>query len=226
VPLVYGSEWWRPHTHVTALTPLTTGRAIVNGTFTHPSPIAALVYRGSADRGAITQLVERLDGQSLFGRPLASLDAATLNDYARQLRVSTIVALEDDLPRLPALTDNPVFRARRVEPPFVIWTGVPAAVPERTGSGRWRVTLDAAPGGWPSAGLAYYPLWRVTAGGHVLETRRGAFGDLEVALAAGGSVDLSYGPGAAEIAGVIVSALGVLIGAALGTRRWRAPAPS
>jgi hypothetical protein len=40
---VYGTEWWRPHTHITALTPLDAGRAIVNGTFTHPSPIAALV---------------------------------------------------------------------------------------------------------------------------------------------------------------------------------------
>ena len=123
VPLVYGSAWWRPHTHLTALTPVMSGREIVNGTFTHPSPIAALVYRGSAGPGAITDLVERLDGESLFGRPLESLDATTLNDYARRLRVSVIVALEDDLPRLPALADHPRFRTRRTLPPFVIWLG-------------------------------------------------------------------------------------------------------
>ena len=79
VPLVYGRDWWRPHTHITALTPLRAGRAIVNGTFTHPSPVAALVYRGATQGGAITELVERLDGRSLFGQPLDSLDATTFN---------------------------------------------------------------------------------------------------------------------------------------------------
>src|SRR5262249_29307702 len=77
VPLVYGPPWgtlcYRPHTHVTALAPLFSGRAIVGGTFTHPSPIAALLYRGDAGPGPITQLAEQLDGRSLFGRPLESL---------------------------------------------------------------------------------------------------------------------------------------------------------
>jgi hypothetical protein len=85
VPLVYGRDWWRPHTHITALTPLRAGRAIVNGTFTHPSPVAALVYRGATQGGAITELVERLDGRSLFGQPLDSLDATTFNAYVRRL---------------------------------------------------------------------------------------------------------------------------------------------
>ncbi len=212
VPLAYGPEWWRPHTHVTALTPRETGRAIVNGTFTHPSPIAALVYRGDAGPGAITRLVERLDGESLFGRPLETLDAPTLNDYARRLGVSTIVALEDDLPRLPALADNPVFRARRSEPPFVIWRGPPIALPEPTGPGAWRIALDAGPGGWASARVAYYPLWRARAGGRALETRRGALGDLEVRAPASGAVaELAYAPGAPEIAGLVATALGVLM---------------
>src|SRR5262249_36982594 len=43
VPLVFGLEWWRPHTHVTALTPIHSEREIVNGTFTHSSPVAKLV---------------------------------------------------------------------------------------------------------------------------------------------------------------------------------------
>src|SRR5206468_1990563 len=41
VPLVYGApggtQWYRPHTHVTALAPVFAGRVIVHGTFTHPS---------------------------------------------------------------------------------------------------------------------------------------------------------------------------------------------
>ena len=31
VPLVHGTEWYRPHTHVTALTPWVTGRDIIGG---------------------------------------------------------------------------------------------------------------------------------------------------------------------------------------------------
>jgi hypothetical protein len=211
VPLVYGTDWWRPHTHITALTPRESGRAIVNGTFTHPSPIAALVYRGDAGRGAITTLVERLDGVSLFGRPLEALDAGTLNDHARRLRVSVIVALEDDLPRLTALADNEIFRTRRAQPPFVIWLGEPVLLPQPSGPARWRVIVDGAPGAWASAGVAYYPLWRATAVGRDMDTRRGAAGDLEVRAPASGAVELVYGPGLPEIAGLIVTALGLAL---------------
>ena len=225
VPLVYGTDWWRPHTHITALTPRASGREIVNGTFTHPSPIAALVYRGDAGRGAITTLVERLDGVSLFGRPLESLDAATLNEYAGRLRVSAIVALEDDLPRLPALADNPVFRTRRAQPPFVVWLGDPALLPQPSGPGRWRVLIDGAPGEWASAGLTYYPLWRATSIGRGLETRRGAAGDLEVRVPSSGAVELTYGPGGPEIAGLVVTALGVLLWL-LAPRYFTAAAPA
>src|SRR4029450_706570 len=91
VPLVYGppwgTAWYRPHTHVTALAPLLSERAIVGGTFTPPSPIAALIYRGDAGPGPITRLAEELDGLSLFGRPLESLDAETFNGYATALGV-------------------------------------------------------------------------------------------------------------------------------------------
>jgi hypothetical protein len=219
VPLAFGREWWRPHTHVTAVTPRAAGREIVNGTFTHPSPIAALLYRGDAGPGPITTLVERLDGVSLFGRPLAALDPATFNAHARRLRVSTVVALDEDLPRLAALADNPEFATRRREPPFVIWTGRAASVPLPLGSGRWRARLDEATDGWASAGLAYYPLWRAAALGGPLETRRGAHGDLQVRAPAGTpAVELSYGPGAPELAGLALSAL-ALVGWLLVMRR-------
>jgi hypothetical protein len=210
VPLVYGTAWWRPHTHITALTPRESGREIVNGTFTHPSPIAALLYRGDAGRGAITTLVERLDGVSLFGRPLESLDAATLNEYARRLRVSTIVALEDDLPRLPALVDNPMFPTRRALPPFVVWTGERVLLPQASGPDRWRAIVDGAPGEWASAGVTYYPLWRASSLGRALESRRGTAGDLEVRAPATGAIELTYGPGAPEVVGLVVTALGML----------------
>src|SRR5262249_56210235 len=111
VPLVYGSgerhEWYRPHTHVTALAPVFSGRAIVNGTFTHPSPIAALVYRGDAGPGAITRLVEQLDGMSLFGRALDALDAETFNRYADRLGIGLVVAIDEDAGHPRALDATP-----------------------------------------------------------------------------------------------------------------------
>ena len=211
VPLTFEREWWRPHTHVTALTPRAAGREIVNGTFTHPSPVAAVVYGGTAGLEPITTLVERLDGVSLFGRPLQMLDPTTFNLHARRLRVSTVVALDEDLPRLAALTDNPEFPARRREPPFVVWTGHAAAVPVALGPGHWRARLPAPHDGWASAGVAYYPLWRASALGKPLATRRGAHGDLEVqAPAASAAVELSYGPALAEMTGLVVSGVGLL----------------
>jgi hypothetical protein len=219
VPLVYSTAWWRPHTHVTALAPIQTGRGIVNGTFTHPSPVAALVYRGDPGPAPITELVERLDGRTLFGRPLPALDAATVDAYARRLRVSAVVALDEDVPHLPALADSTVFVTRRSEPPFVIWLGTAAALPEALGPGRWRARLGAATDGWAPAGVAYYPLWRATAAGATLQTRRGAFGDLEVRAPAGTTmVELAYGPGVAEWTGVALSGLGVLVW--LAGARW------
>ena len=224
VPLVYGSEWWRPHTHVTALTPLTTGRAIVNGTFTHPSPVAALVYRGDAGQGAITQLAERLDGHALFGRPLPALDAATFNAHARRLGVSVVVALDEDLPRLPALVDNPLFDRRRSEPPFVVWLGPPVALPRPHASGSWRLPLDAEPAGWTPAPVAYYPLWHATAAGAPLATRRGPFAELEVHKPPGPiTVELRYRPGVVEWVAVALTVAGLLAWPLLG-RRSASPA--
>jgi hypothetical protein len=221
VPLVYGPAWWRPHSHVTALTPLTTGRAIVNGTFTHGSPIAALVYRGDAGRGPIRQLVERLDGRSLFGRPLEELDADTFNANARRLGVSVVVALDEDVPRLAALAENHVFARRRTELPFVLWLGPPVALPHPFEPGPWRVRLDAEPGGFASAHVAYYPLWHATAGGIPLETRRGDAGNLEIRTPPGpATVELSYRAGVVEWAGIGLTLLGALAWLQVG---WRSP---
>jgi hypothetical protein len=226
VPLAFGTEWWRPHTHVTALTPLEAGRAIVNGTFTHPSPVAAFLYRGHADGGAITTLVERLDGQRIFGQPLEALDAATWSRHARRLGVSAVVALDEDLPRLPGLADHPDF-VRRHEPPFVLWTGPAVALPEPLGAGRWRVPLAAIAGEWTPVPVAYYALWRASTPGRDLETRRGEYGNLEVRAAAGTrAIELTYGPGAPELAGLALSAAGLLAWGVLAARRRRVVPPA
>jgi hypothetical protein len=206
VPLVHGADWWRPHTHVTALAPAEADRDIVHGTFTHPSPIAAFVYRGDAGRGAITELAEELDGHSLFGESLDTLDADRFSMRANRLGVVAVVALEDDVIRLAWVTDNTPFSRRLSLSPFVVFAREsPVALPAaRDGGGR--VALTGAPGGWTSARVAYYPLWRAESDGAALQTRRGEDGLLEVRLArASQTVTLRYGPGAPEIAGVALS---------------------
>jgi hypothetical protein len=217
VPLVYGTEWYRPHTHVTAMTPLQTGRDIIGGTFTHSSPVAAFVYRGDAGPAPITRLAEQVDGVSLFGRPLDALDAATFQAYARGLRIAAVVALEDDAAHVGFLADS--HYRRRSVPPFVVFVAIDPPPPMRkVAENRWEITLDGD-GEWRSTGMAFSPLWRAGDDRRPIETRRGRLGDLEVKVEPGvGTVRLAYGPGTVEIAALVVSvaAMGALIG-----ERWR-----
>jgi hypothetical protein len=206
VPLVHGADWWRPHTHVTALAPADGGRDIVHGTFTHPSPIAALVYRGDAGRGAITELAEELDGHSIFGESLDALDPQEFSARADRLGVVALVALEDDVISLAWVTESTAFRRRLSFSPFVVFAREnPVSLPPgRDGGGRFTLTAEAD--GWTSARVAYYPLWRADVDGTPLQTRRGDDGLLEVRLPrASGTVTLHYGPGVPEIAGVALS---------------------
>jgi hypothetical protein len=217
VPLVFGrGEWWRPHSHLPALTPLASGRTIVNGTFTHPSPVAALLYRGSPAPGPVTTLVERLDGHSLFGRPLETLgDGGT--DHLARLGVSVVVALDEDAPRLRALHDSATFRPRPALGPFLSWwRSTPVSSPVAVGPGRWVVALDGDPGTWVSARVMAYPLWQAWRDGERLATRRGPAWDLEVRLnAGGGPVELVYGAGSIEGLGVALSGLAAALWVAL-----------
>jgi hypothetical protein len=226
VPLVYGTQWWRAHTHAMALAPIHAGREIVNGTFTHPSPVAALLYRGSVDPGPITALVETLDGRTLFGRPLGRLDAATLDLLADRLGVAVIVALDEDVPALEPVAISAGWVPGPTPGPFRLYlrpAGVP--LPRRLDRDRWEASVDGEPGAWVHTRVAYYPLWSARRGGAPLETRRGPAGDLEVRLDAGrGPIELVYRAGTAERAGVLVSALG-LAAWLLTARRPRRPTP-
>jgi hypothetical protein len=206
VPLVYGADWWRPHTHVTALTPARNGRDILHGTFTHPSPIAALVYRGDAARAPITGLAEQLDGRVLFGEPLERLDPGRFAARADRLGVVAVVALEDDIPRLGWLPEYTAFRRRLSLAPFVVFAREnPVPLPAAR-DGAWRVTLAGEASPWTSTRVAYYPLWRAETDGARLDTRRGEDGMLEVRLTrAPQTLTLRYGPGLPEMLGVGVT---------------------
>jgi hypothetical protein len=207
VPLVHGSEWWRSHTHATALAPMASGRDIVHGTFTHPSPVAALVYRGDAGREPITELAERLDGRSLFGEPLPTMDAARFSARAERLGIVAVIALEDDVPQLAWLAESTAFRRRIALAPFAIFAREsPVALPSRDDTGTWRATLTGDVGAWVGVRLAYSPLWRAESPTERLERRRGADGMLEVRLTRPQQpITLRYAAGVPEILGVAVT---------------------
>ena len=206
VRLDYRPEWWRPHSHVTALTPIETGRGIINGTFTHPAPVAGLLYSGSARSRPITMLVEERDGTSLFGQPLESLTPDGFRAWAERLGISVVVASEEDTGRLGFLAD---FTPPRTIGPFRIYTArAQNFLPERAGPQSWRLAPAARGRGWRSVGLAYSPLWRAEADGQSLSIRRGNDGLLEVD-APGGETDITlyHRPGAPEHMGVLISVL-------------------
>ena len=212
VPLVHGTDWWRPHTHATALTPAASQRDIVHGTFTHPSPIAALVYRGDAGRGPVRQLAEQLDGQSLFGEPLDAIDVTRFSARAERLGIVAVVALDDDVARLAWVPERTVFRRRIALAPFVIFareTAVP--LPTAGEGGTWRMTLTGEVGTWLPVRVTYYPLWRAETAGERLERRRAADGLLEVRLTQPQqTVTLHYAAGVPELAGTALSLAAVV----------------
>ena len=216
-------EWWRPHSHITALTPVETGRQILNGTFTHPSPVAGLLYTGSADPRAITALVEQRDGRTLFGRPLESLSVEDFSGWAGRLRVSAVVATHADGGGLAFLDSNPGFAPpRRIGPFSVYLARGPGALPQPAGPQSWRLSLAPDQSGWVAAGLAYSPLWRAESGGKPLPVRRDESGMLEVAAPAGaGEVLLHHRSGGAERAGGMLSLASALLLVAGLVRRGR-----
>ncbi|MBM3220867.1 MAG: hypothetical protein FJZ38_19695 [Candidatus Rokubacteria bacterium] len=210
VPLVYGTAWYRPHTHITALTPVVTGRDIIGGTFTHGSPIAALVYRGDIGRAPITRLAEQLDGESLFGRPLDRLDRATFDTHAQRLHVSAVVVLEDDLPHVRFLSDHPRY-VRVPVPPFLLFVSADRRrMARRLDDGSRELAADDAGYAWITTGIAYYPLWRAERDGRAVPARRGELGDLEIQPGPGPArVRLVYGAGGIELVALLITAAGV-----------------
>ncbi len=217
VTLDWRPEWWRPHTHITALTPLRTGRSMVGGTFTHPSPVAGLLYTGSAANRPLTMLAEQREGRSLFGRPLELLDADTFNRLAGRLGVSIVVALDEDVERSPFLTENQLLKKHsRIGSFRVFIAAEPRSEPAAIGLQRWRVDVPGLASGWLPVSIAYSPLWVARTGGARLAARADDLGLLEVELPPGAtSLELEHRPGVVEWAGVGLSLLS-LAGLALG----------
>jgi len=198
---------------VTALAPLYAGREILNGTFTHPSPIAGLHYTGSPVNQPITRLVEQRDGITLFGRPMADLDARHFNHLAERLRISAVVALDEDAGHIGFVADNEAFTGPSRVGPFLVYVSRTARpTPRPTHPQEWRLAVPAHADGWAQTGLAYSPLWQGRVDGRTVPLRRDELGLLEAYLPAGGSaaLDLTHRPGVAEGLGAALSAVSAL----------------
>jgi len=212
--LEYRPEWWRPHTHLTALTPLRAGREIINGTFTHPAPVAGFFYTGSAASGPITMLVERRDGVTLFGQPLEALSADEFAAHCARLEVSAVVATDEDIGRLAFLEGHQAFTAPTLIGPFRVYLARERrSLPVPVGFQVWRLHAAPGSGAFTATGFAYSPLMTATAAAGALHARRDGFGMLEVERLPGGASDiiLTQAPGWAEWAGGLLSALSAAV---------------
>jgi hypothetical protein len=213
VPLELWPDWWRPRSTVTALTPLVTGRAILNGTYTHPSPIAGTLYTGSPANQPITKLVEERDGVTLFGRPLDQMGADAFDELADRFRISAVVALAEDEHHLSFIERNPRFNSALPIGLFRVFISRESRpMPEPVGPQKWRLSVSPPADGWRSLGVAYSPLWRASAGGRSLPIRPDELGLLAVQLAPTdpAQVDLEHVPGPAEWSGLALSGVAAL----------------
>jgi hypothetical protein len=202
--------WYAPHSHVTSLAPLRAGREIVQGTYTHPSPIAARLYVGRPVPPArLETLAERLDGQRFLGEPWERLSAATFDRFARKLRIGTVLVPAGDAPRARFL--GPDYAPAGEAAGFVLFERRDRPWPriERITSRRYRVLVDPTGGVWIPTGIAAYPLWQVKSAAGRLETRVDDWGLLEFRVPVDlFEAELVYAEGWLEWSALLLSAIG------------------
>jgi hypothetical protein len=215
--------WYAPHSHVTSLAPLRSGREIVHGTYTHPSPVAARFYTGQVTPPArLLTLAERLDGKSLLGEPWERLSAAAFDRFARKLRVGTVLVPAGEASRARFL--DPAYARAGEAAGFVLFERRDRPWPriERITWRRYRVLVSPTGGVWIPTGIAAYPLWKVKSAAGPLETRVDEWGLLELRVPVDlFEAELVYTEGWLEWTALLLFAVG-----AGGWLLWAARAPA
>jgi hypothetical protein len=220
--------WYAPHSHVTSLTPLYTGREIVGGTFTHPSPIAARFYTGqSVPPARLLTLAERLDGQRLLGEPWERLSTAAFDRFARRLRIGTVVVPARDAGRARFLAPDYALAGEAAGFALFERRDRPWPRVERITARRYRVLVSPTGGVWIPTGIPAYPLWQVKSAAGRLETRVDDWGLLELRVPVDlFEAELVYSEGWLEWTGLavfVVAAVAWLVWVA--RARAQGPAP-
>jgi hypothetical protein len=223
-----GLAWYAPHSHVTSLTPLYTGREIVGGTFTHPSPIAARFYTGqSVPPARLLTLAEQLDGQRLLGEPWERLSTAAFDRFARRLRIGTVVVPARDAPRVRFLVPDYALVGEAAGFALFERRDRPWPRVERITARRYRVLVSPTGGVWIPTGIPAYPLWQVKSAAGRLETRVDDWGLLELRVPVDlFEAELVYSEGWLEWTGLAVFAAASVAWLVWVTRaRAQGPAP-
>ncbi len=224
-----GQAWYLPHSHLLAMIPIQVNREIINGTFTHPSPIAGLVYTGNARPRGVVRLVEELDGRQLFGEPFVKLEPARLNHLLDVLKISTVVVPSKDSTLISGLEASRLFNAPVAVGPFRLFPRrAPTEMPTRRDDRTLRLLLPSSSGQWVETGLFAYPLWSAVGPQGPLALREGPERLLEVFAPPGREVTatLRYREGAVEWAGLALTILSLGVwGAGFPRRRPRRPPP-
>jgi hypothetical protein len=173
--------WYAPHSHALSLAPLRAGREIVSGTFTHPAPLAARFYTGRATPPPqVDVLAEQLDARRLLGEPWERLPPQRFEEFARRLRIATVVVPTGDAGRARFL--GSAYAAAREAAGFTVFERRDRPWPhvERITHRRYRVLVPPTGGVWVPTGIPAYPLWQAKSGHGVLPTRADAWGLLEL----------------------------------------------
>jgi hypothetical protein len=224
-------------TTLPALTPLFTQRQLMGGTFTHWSPIAALMWVGDLHPPILRGRVEELDDRALFGVPLENLDDARVSDYCRRFNITTIVATINDFrtrtffdasPRFESYYNNGYFFVYRVKEYASAWIDAQNSDVDLIALGDDEIVLRvrAVRAEASVAVKVYaYPLWRArTDAGQLLAITRDDLALMRIVLPRGEdyTVTLRYEEGIAEQVGALISLVsGVIFASGALIAVWR-----
>ncbi len=213
LPLGPGSAWYGPHSHAFSLAPVFAGREIVHGTFTHPAPLAARFYTGSAALPVrLPILAEQLDHARLLGQPWEQVTADAFDAFARRLRIATVVMPSALASRAPFLGDRYVASSEVAGLTIFERRDRPWAEVERITHRRYRVLVSPTGGVWIPTGIPAYPLWRARARHGALETRTDAWGMLEFRVPLDVfEAELVYGEGPLEWLSLALTLVGGVV---------------
>ncbi len=218
-------------TTLAALTPLYTKRPIIGGTYSHWSPIAALVWVGNPTPPVLEGLAEDQDDRGLFGVAWEELDHAVFAAYCRRLNVSTIVASSYDYqtrlfldasPHLQSYFNNGYFFVYRLKDHAGEWFEARNATVEMAEHGDDSTALrvrSAQADAQVQIKQYAYPLWSAyTEKGEQLPVTADDLGLIEIALPAGEDyvVTVRYEQGAVEQLGNWLSIVSTLVLAGAG----------
>jgi hypothetical protein len=205
-------------TSLKAVTPFLTGREIVGGTFTLPSPVASYLWTGQLGPPLLRGKVEATDDKTLAGVSWAAMDDGFLLNLARHFNVTLIVTTATDRQARSFLDHSDHFDVSWSNNLFTLYTiaGYEPSWAEAEGASATvsrydRTAIDvqiaeASAGAHLLVKVANFPRWQAEAEGQLLPIETDGFGLMNLALPPGSyTVHLRYKPSWPERLGGMIS---------------------